>query len=236
MITSFEYLDRVDIPAMLELIDLMEDVLESLDEGLIPNDSDYTREQLASYLASLVRGQRESLGRTIAGSWAVVPDDEGMDSDARVEFIFRPTYIATATLCRALCEYPLLALSIPGYQKALKSAMSFCSARGLRGHGYEADRGAIDALRILSLGKVPWLLNRDPEFSPALKMAIDEVANDMAARLLDGTAVGVWGEDYSEGFRSAVETLRLRNDQDFMASLESARRDPSTLSKDELPW
>jgi hypothetical protein len=46
----------------------------------------------------------------------------------------------------------------------------------------------------------------------------------------------MWGEDYSEGFRSAVETLRLKNDQDFMASVELARRDPTTLSKDDLPW
>jgi hypothetical protein len=236
MMTSFEYLDRVDTRAMSELIESMMDVLESLDEGLIPNDSDYTLEHLQSYLTSLVRGQRKRLGRTRSGSWAVVPDDAGMDADARVDFIFRPTYIATATLSRALCEFPLLALSILNYRRALQTGMRFCSHRSLQGHGYEADSGAIDALRILSLGKIPWLLHRHPDACPELKAAIDDVANGMAQRLLDGNAVGMWGEDYSEGFRSAVETLRLKNDQDFMASVELARRDSTTLSKDDLPW
>lgn len=236
MITSFNYFSKVDIEAMADFIESMAAVLESLDEGLIPNDSDYTREHLRRYLLSLVEGQRESLGGPTIGSWAVVPNDNDMDSDARVHFIFRPTYIATATLSRALCEYPLVPLSIPGYMKALQAGMLFCSHRGLQGHGYDADAGAIDALRVLSLGKVPWLLNRHPDVCPELKSAIDNVANDMAQRLVAGTAIGAWGEDYSEGFRSAVETLRLKNDPDFMTSLEVAKRDPSTLSKDDLPW
>lgn len=236
MIAKFKYFDRVDIPGMSALIDSMMELLESLDEGLVPNDQDYTPEHLRTYLGSLVDGQRASLGRTKAGSWGVVPNDDGMDSDVRVEFIFRPTYIATASLSRALCEYPLIALSIEGYREALVSGMVFCSHRGLRGHGYEADAGAIDALRILSLGKVPWLLNRHPDACAELKAAIDDVANDMAKRLLEGTATGLWGEDYSEGFRSAVETMRLKNDPDFMASLEESRRNPETVSKDELPW
>lgn len=236
MITRFKYLDHVDIEAMFDLIDGMMEVLVSLDEGLIPIEQDYTLNHLHSYLQSLVDGQRDSLGRTKAGSWGVAPDDDGMDSDARVDFIFRPTYIATATLSRALCEYPLVALAIKGYKEALMSGMLFCSYRRLQGHGYEADKGAIDALRILSIGKVPWLLHRHPDACPELKAAINDVANDMAKRLLSGTAVGMWGEDYSEGFRSAVETLRLKNDPDFMASLEEARRNPETVSKDELPW
>ena len=236
MITTFKYFDRVDIPGMLDLVDSMMELLELVDEGLVPDSEDYTLGDFRTYLESLIAGQRVSLGRTKAGSWAVVPEDSGMDSDARVDFIFRPTYIATATLSRALCEYPLLALSIAVNNEALVSGMTFCSYRGLQGHGYEADAGAIDALRVLSLGKVPWLLNRHPDVCPELKSAIDNVANDMAERLVNGTAVGLWGEDYSEGFRSAVETIRLKNDRDFMASLEEARRNPSTVSKDELPW
>lgn len=236
MIRKFVHLDQVDIPAMAALIDSMMELLEALDEGLIPDDSHYTSKDLAGYVESLVHGQRGSLGRTKPGSWGVIPDDAGMDSDARVDFIFRPTYIAVATLSRILCEYPMIALRIPGLLDALLTGMTFCSHRGLGGHGYETDAGAIDALLTLSLGKVPWLLARHPEACPPLKLAIDEVADDMARRLLAGSAVGAWGEDYSEGFRSAVETLRLKNDPEFMAALEEARRSPSTVSKEDLPW
>ena len=90
-------------------------------------------DDLAGYLTSLVEGQRESLGSTMPGSWAVVPDDDGMDSEMRVEVIFAPTYIATATLARCLCDYPLIALAIPRYREALQTGMLFCASRNLQG-------------------------------------------------------------------------------------------------------
>ena len=235
MIKRFQHFDHVDIPTMQGLINAMMEVLELLDEGEIPN-SDYDIHDLENYLESLVKGQRGSLGRTKSGSWGVVPNDAGMDSDARVDFIFRPTYIAVATLGRALCEVPLLAIAIPGYAEALRSGMQFCSYRNLRGSGYEADEGAIDALRTLSLGKVPWLLHRNPEASPELKEAIEQVAEDMAHRLEHRSAVGVWGEDFSEGFRSAIETLRLKNDPEFMKALGEAKRNPDAAPRSDLPW
>ena len=215
MIDRFAHLDQVDIGAMRAVVDSMMELLEALDEGLVPDNADYTIDDLAAYVDSLVCGQRGSLGQVKPGSWGVAPDDDGMGSDARVDFVFRPTYIAVATLSRVLCDFPLIALGITGYHAALLNGMTFCSYRGLQGHGYDADDGAIDALRVLSLGKVPWLLGRHPSACPELKAAIDGVADDMARRLLAGTTVGAWGKDYSEGFRSALETLRLKNGPGF---------------------
>jgi hypothetical protein len=236
MIKRFRFLHTVDISLMLKLVSDMQDLLEALDEGLVPNKSDYSHEDLRAYLGSLIRSQRKSLGRTKPGSWSVAPDDEGMDSDARVDFIFRPTYVTTATLSRSLCDYPLIALSLKGYSEALHSGLIFCTYRGLRGHGYEADEGMIDAFRILSLGKVPWLLNHHPDFCPKMKNILDEVAADMKRRLETAETTGVWGEDYSEGFRSALETLRLKNDPDFMKSLSDARSDTEKFGREDLPW
>jgi hypothetical protein len=236
MLTKFNYSQTANIPEMATRLKQMQEVLELLDEGSVGDGKPYSLQDLDSYLRSLVSGQRESLGRTIAGSWSVAPNDEGMDSDARVEFIFVPTYLAIATLSRAMCEFPLLPPSIPNYSESLKRGMVFSSLRSLAGHGYEADLGAIEALRILSIGKVPWLLHRHPDFCAELRTVIDEVANNMAQRLLKGTAVGAWGADYSEGFRSAVETLRLTNDLDFMESFRAARADSTTISDDDLPW
>jgi hypothetical protein len=56
---------------------------------------------LRFYLKSIVDGQRGKLiGGTQPGSWCLGPDDL-MDSDARVDFIFKPTYLAVATLSLA---------------------------------------------------------------------------------------------------------------------------------------
>lgn len=235
MIREFRPFGAVDTEAMTAYVESMLEVLELLNEGSIPSVA-YTLADLDKYLRSLVDGQRGSLSRTIPGNWGVVPDDKGMPADARVDFIFQPTYIATATLARALCEYPLTALSIRGYAEALRSGMDFCSTRELQGHGYEGDDGAILALQILSMGKIPWLLNRHPDCSPELKAAIDAVAEDMAARLESGNARGVWGEDYSEGFRSALETMHILNEPGFIADLAQAREHPATATRDALEW
>jgi hypothetical protein len=106
--------DHRGMPDKPDIIASMKELLEALDAGTVPNDADYSLDDLAGYVTSLVEGQRESLGRTMPGSWAVVPDDAGMDAEMRVEYIFVPTCIATATLSRCLCDHPLTALAIPG--------------------------------------------------------------------------------------------------------------------------
>jgi hypothetical protein len=238
MIKEFKYLENFPenfIQKMMELNDAMLEILYSLDEGYYQNDLSRINE-LNIYIKSLVKGQRASLGRTIEGSWGLVPNDAGMDSDARVEFIFKPTYIATATLSRYLLEFPLYALSIAGYKKALYTGMIFCTHRNLQGHGYEGDDGAIEAIKILAIGKIPYLLNQYPEFCLKLKNIIDNVANGMAEKLEKNTAKGSWGEDYTEGFRSALETLLILNNKDFMESYRRLKNDGNSISKGELPW
>ena len=157
--------------------DSMLEILMAIDDGFYINKQEKINE-LIIYIESLVKGQRQSLGRTIAGSWGLVPNDEGMDSDARVEFIFKPTYIATATLTRFLLEFPLYASRINNYEKVLYEGMIFCTHRNLQGHGYEGYEGAINAFKILSFGKVPLFLLHHPDFCPKLKLIIEEVAND----------------------------------------------------------
>ena len=118
----------------------------------------------------------------------------------------------------------------------LKQGMKFATYRGLVGHGYEADQGAIDALRILSLGKVPLLLQRHPELCPPLAKVIREVAKSMQVRLSTNSAVGMWGEDLSDGFRQAIETMRFINDREFMRSIAEAKEDRSEVLRKEWTW
>ena len=239
MINEFRYLKDISnknfIREMSDINDSMFEILMAIDRGFYINKHKKINE-LKIYIESLVKGQRQSLGRTKAGSWGLVPDDEGMDADARVEFIFKPTYIATATLSRFLLEFPLYASRINHYENVLYKGMIFCTHRSLQGHGYEGDEGAIEALKILSFGKVPLFLMHHPDFCPKLKLTIDKVANDMAKRLENNTAIGSWGKDYSEGFRSALETLFLLNNKDFMGSFNRLKNDGNSIGKGELPW
>lgn len=133
MLTTFTHFQVANVDEMTVRLAEMREVLELLDEGNVGPGHSYSLSDLDAYVRSLVAGQRESLGRTIAGSWSVAPTDDGMDADARVEFVFVPTYLAVATLSRTMCEFPLIPPSVPNYAESLNDGMRFASLRRLRG-------------------------------------------------------------------------------------------------------
>ena len=230
---KFEISNEHDIDKMSALIDIMSEYLFLLSEdenNLLQSNS------LNFYLNSLVDGQRDKLtGGTKSGSWCVAPDDL-MDSDARIDFIFKPTYLAVATLSLAKINYPSITNSINNYDEKLKNGLKFCTYRNLQGHGYDSILQMIDAYKILSMGKVPLLLYRSPELSIELKRVLVNVANTIALKLANNDAIGAWGEDYSEGFSGAIETMILLNDEYCQNVFKNTLNDDYSIKKDQLKW
>ncbi len=236
MLKKFEPFESVDIKAFERFNRDLRTILEKMDAGEINLKGRHAKEEFQSLIESFVTGQRGSLGRTKEGSWSIVPNDEGMDSDNRVDYIFIPTYLVTAILSRTLCDFPLIAISIPGFGEALKKGMLFCSYRNLHGHGFESDIGAAEALTILSMGKIPWLLEKDPAFCPDLYKAIKTVSRDMERRLSLGTAVGPWGENLQDIFSSSLETLYVKNDIEMYETIQHTNKDSELVGKEALLW
>jgi hypothetical protein len=160
---QFRFSEHPDINEMFRLVSEMERALTDLCDGSMSKD------EIEAYCASLIAGQRLSIGRTIPDSWAVCPDDEGMEADARVDFIFFPTYYAVAFLSRVLFEFPEIAQRFDRFNESLKKGMIFATKRNLQGHGYDADDDFDRAVQILKRGKVPELLAARPELCPELK-------------------------------------------------------------------
>ena len=236
MILEFKPIDTVKIKALMDFNDELKSILESIDDETLFSEKKYSKDEFSSLLKSFVENQRGSLGRTKAGSWSIVPNDDRMPTDARVEFIFLPTYLVTAILSRVMIEYPEIASSIPNYSVALQRGMRFCSYRKLYGHGYEADEGAAEALTILSMGKVPLLLERDNNLCPELLKAIQDVTEELQHRLKKNNAIGQWGEDLQENFSSALETFYVKNDKETYEAIMSTDKDSAFVKEDELKW
>ena len=215
MLLEFDPLNTVDIDAFVRFNNELKSILESIDNETIFSENNYTQEEFSELLQSFIAKQRQSLGRTNPGSWSIVPNDDNMPSDARVEFIFQPTYLVTAILSRVKVDFPEIASPIIRYDFALKKGMHFCSYRKLSGHGYEVDQGAAEALTILSMGKVPLLLEKDKNYCPELRKAIKDVVERMKYRLITNTAKGAWGEDLQGIFRSALEMYHIKNDEEM---------------------
>ncbi len=236
MILEFKPLDTVKIEAFIEFNNELKNLLESIDDETLFSGRQYSKDEFAILLKSFVEGQRGSLGRTKEGSWSIIPNDDNMPTDARVEFIFLPTYLVTAILSRVMIDYPEIASTIPNYTVALQKGMLFCTYRNLYGHGYEADEGAAEALTILSMGKVPLLLERDNNLCPELLDAIQDVTEMMQQRLMTNTAVGAWGEDLQENFSSALETYYIKNDKEMYEDIINTDKDSALIKEDELEW
>jgi len=230
---KFEISNEHDFNKMSALVDVMSEYLFLLSE----NENNLLHSNSFNfYLNSLVDGQRDKLtGGTKSGSWCVAPDDL-MDSDARIDFIFKPTYLAVATLSLAKINYPSVTNSINNYDEKLKNGLKFCTYRNLQGHGYDSIIQMIDAYKILSMGKVPLLLYRSPELSIELKRVLDNVANTIALKLANNDAIGAWGEDYSEGFSGAIETMILLNDEYCQNVFKNTLNDDYSIKKDQLKW
>ncbi len=172
-----------DISGLQALVDGMRAVLEGLEARTLPDDRDYTCEDLRAYLRSLVRGQRGELslgsgcGHVEAGSWSVNVDCDHMPSDARVDFVFFPTYLAVATLSRCVLQFPLLAATVEGLAPALRRGLEFACARRLQGHGAEAEADRERALNQLYMGWVPLLLWQNTDFCPPMAALLEETSH-----------------------------------------------------------
>jgi hypothetical protein len=230
---KFKVFAEHDIKNMSSFVNIMYEYLYLLSED---ENKNFNNNGLSFYLQSIVAGQRDKLvGGTKAGSWCLAPDDL-MDSDARVDFIFNPTYLAVATLSIAKLNHPSITSEIDNYDDCLRKGLKFCTYRKLKGHGYDSIIGMLDAFKVLSLGKVPTLLHKNPELCIELKNILDDVANAIALELEKTDAHGLWGEDYSEGFSSALETMYLLNDEYFQSVFKSSATDAYTIKKDQLKW
>ena len=189
-----------------EIVDLMLLTLKELSENTIPNES-YSMHDLEKYLRSLVLGQEKNHESKTFGCWPVIDTNERAPADFRVDFFYKPTYIASATLSICLLEHPLTTILMPGYLDALVDGLNFCCGRNLKGHGYEADIGSAEAIKILSLGKVPLLLHQNPDYSLKLKSVIEKTITEIKDKLDSGQTFSCWGENQTKAFESAIKAF-----------------------------
>lgn len=197
-----------------EIVDLMLLTLKDLSEKKIPNES-YSMPDLEKYLRSLVRGQEKNQDIKTFGCWPAIDTNERPPADFRVDFFYKPTYIASATLSICLFQHPLTTLTISGYLEALVNGLNFCCGRNLKGHGYEADIGAAEAITTLSSGKVPLLLHQNPTYCPKLgKIIIDEI-QEIRLKLESGVTINCWGEDEYLAFKTAVDAYDRNISPDY---------------------
>lgn len=148
-------------------------------------------QQAAMFAENLINSQRNGNPQPLKpGSWCVVPDDEFLPSDARVDFAFMPTYWALAFLCRFQLEYPQFANNLQGLDNAIDLGLEFASYRKLSGHGYEGNQQRLQAVEILLLGRLPEWFRHYPKRGTVLKLALNQAIRDFRNIILQDANQG----------------------------------------------
>lgn len=183
-------------PEFDELYKMLSDLNDFLNEDANLNDKDWNKN-----LNTILDFQ------DFDGSFKLL-DSYKIPTDARVDFCHMPTYLCTAILMKAFMtddsQFTLKEKS------ALKNGLKMSCARTLRGHGYEALKGQIEALNIFFKAGLNEFMDLHhelcPEFSEMIKNIISKF-NEMESQ---GKFLGSWGESYETEIRAINEYFSQR--------------------------
>ena len=122
-------------------------------------------------------------------------EPDGMPHDARVEYIYTPTYIAVSILANVLMRLPSRAMKIDCFEEILKKGLKAAAGRNFEGAGYEAVSGLLDTLEIFADGRMFDFIDDYPDIDPSFTRLLLDSEAFIAGKVREGKLSGGWGED-----------------------------------------
>ncbi len=178
--------DGVDVHTR-ELLRIREDWLDKLTTVSELSDvDDWWLTRIKDFTTFLLNHQLNFKGSNInvIGAWCI-PEEPRMPSDARVDFLYMPTYLAVSWLSLIKQRYPEIAELFPEFDEAFKKGLNFASNRYLQGHGYDAVRESLIAINYLAMGNTFEFVRNHPEYSVRFISAVKKAESIIVDRLQD---------------------------------------------------
>lgn len=165
-----------------------------------------TEEELTIYVTDMLADMKEIGDINGFLFWAY--DKPGtMPSDARTEFVYEPTYIATNILITAYCRYESIRKNeelVNDFIKVLGASLG----RGMVGHGYDADEGFVNTMRIFAKGDMMQFINKYPDVNRNFSDFIKEYALTHLEDIAFGNVkLDAFSRDCSKEAREVLEKL-----------------------------
>ena len=135
-------------------------------------------------------------------------DTLDIPTDARVDFCYIPTYVCTAVLMKAYMTDPE-SFTLKE-TSALSKGLEMSCARKLRGHGYEALKGQIEALNIFMKAGLNEFLDLYPDICPEFSEMINEIVAEFEDMEAARKFLGPWGESYEDEIKAVNQYFRQR--------------------------
>ena len=189
-------LNKQSKPDFEELSRMISDLRDFLDET-----PDFTDSEWIENLDKIIDFQDED------GSFKLF-DSYNIPSDARVDFCYIPTYICTAVLMKAYLLVPD-AFTVKA-KSALAKGLKMSCVKNLRGHGYDAFKGQIEALNLFLKAGLNEFLDLYPEICPEFTEMIGNIISQFRDRQGSEKFTGSWGESYESEIREINECFSTR--------------------------
>lgn len=131
----------------------------------------------------------------------------GMDSDARVDFVYTPTYIAATIMMTAACRYPFIRED-EQFRNTLRAVLNASMGRDFMGAGYDDYSGLLDTLHIFATGDTVRFIEEYPEINEAFALKVRSAVTFVQTDICSGKVTDSWsGMDYSERGKQVLEML-----------------------------
>ena len=178
-------------PKFDELYGMISQLEEFFNEDPNPDDGEWSKN-----LNAIIDFQDDD------GSFKLFDSDK-IPSDAKVDFCHVPTYICTATIMKAFLKYSEI-FTLKEKSSLSKGLKKSC-AKNLRGHGFEALKGQIEALNIFIDAGVSDFIALFPDFCQEFTQMIEKITSKFADMEFKGQFYGPWGESYEEDIKAINE-------------------------------
>lgn len=184
---------EIDIDELFQMISGLKDFLDE--------DADFTDKVWLEGLDEIIDFQDDN------GSFRLIASDK-IPSDARVDFIHIPTYICSAILMKAyLADSGRFTMKA---KSALVSGLEASCARNLRGHGFEAFKGQIEALNIFFKAGLREFMDLHSDLCPEFSEMIEGIIFAFKDKEAKGDFLGSWKESYEEDIKSVNKYFSQR--------------------------
>ena len=158
-------------PDLRAMDEQMEQLIRFRDEGAM-NDSDWQQS-----IRNILDFQRED------GSFSFLSDYR-IPSDARVQYLYRPSYACCQVLMRFLLnDGAVKGEGVARVKEALDRGLAFCCTRKLAGHGYDSLAEQMEDAILFAECGAQAIRYVYPDIAPQFFQLLDEIGEGYARRI-----------------------------------------------------
>ena len=169
-------------------------------------------EEVLEYLLDMMQELKPYDNENCNGMLFLMYDTpSSMPADARVEYVYKPTYLAATILMTAMNRYDGIAAN-DRIQNAAFGVLNATMGRGFVGAGYDEYIGFINTLRIFAQGDIVAFLKKYPNINERFTHKIEDSLAFLETEICSGKIKDMWsGEDYSEKGKEVLKMYQNPN-------------------------